>query len=298
MPDRASRWVSLLVRVDVEILDPDWTAKDLIENTPDYFTSMIADAEARERDAYTYGDDQPPWSPSRPYRIDTADLTVFTEGDYVDDLFDIRNAPDGIRTQLVKIAGLPPAERRRVSFLDVDTGLGILARKADGIDCTADESAWIKGVFDRVDPFDPDTIAGRLAAAFPLEWAEWNTEVENGDREDTLLVSILERWESQPPTPQRRLAALVDEYGDSGVPCYTDRPVWNPDTPFLMVEKNRKSEPPYWLTMHRTADDAVDAHVNQEYAEDWELETLVDLRTGDTYDLEVRARAVPTGSAG
>ena len=59
--------------------------------------------------------------------------------------------------------------------------LEILARKRQGIDSTADESAIIKSHFDRHHPVD--SASGRFAAnLFPTESAEWFEELARGDR--------------------------------------------------------------------------------------------------------------------
>lgn len=50
---------------------------------------------------------------------------------------------------------------------------------------------------------------------------------------------------------------------------------------YLLIEKNVRGG--YWLTSHRTPEEAAAGHDNQEYVEDWEPELLVDLVTGDRY---------------
>lgn len=53
---------------------------------------------------------------------------------------------------------------------------------------------------------------------------------------------------------------------------------------FALVERNWRGSREYWLTLHDTLQDAGSAHVDQEYAEDWELIEVRDLDTGDTYE--------------
>ena len=49
---------------------------------------------------------------------------------------------------------------------------------------------------------------------------------------------------------------------------------------FLLVERNLKDSPPFWVTTHDTPEEASAYHHGQEYAHDWQVETLVDLDTG------------------
>lgn len=47
---------------------------------------------------------------------------------------------------------------------------------------------------------------------------------------------------------------------------------------YLLVEKNVSyGDPPYYTSTHDTPGDAAAYHVDQEYAEDWEPEVLIDL---------------------
>ena len=62
----------------------------------------------------------------------------------------------------------------------------ILGAKQHGVDCDSDESARIKGYFDKHDPLTGnDTLAKGLADQFPLECDEWQEEVERGLRHPT-----------------------------------------------------------------------------------------------------------------
>jgi hypothetical protein len=62
---------------------------------------------------------------------------------------------------------------------------------------------------------------------------------------------------------------------------------WKPDR-YMLVEKNRRSTPPYYLTTHRTPEAAGAYHWGQEYCADYDIEVLVDLQTGDRYEVEQR----------
>lgn len=47
---------------------------------------------------------------------------------------------------------------------------------------------------------------------------------------------------------------------------------------YMLVESNQRgSSPPNWVTYHDWPDDAADYYINQEYAEDWEVEAIFDL---------------------
>lgn len=59
---------------------------------------------------------------------------------------------------------------------------------------------------------------------------------------------------------------------------------------FLMVETSRFGQE--WITMFDSPDNAVRAHFHQEYREDWTLEVIVDLVTGQLYDIEPTAVAI------
>lgn len=51
---------------------------------------------------------------------------------------------------------------------------------------------------------------------------------------------------------------------------------------YLLVETNvRGCEPPRWYSTFDSALQAADYHINQEYADDWYAEALIDLDTGE-----------------
>lgn len=56
----------------------------------------------------------------------------------------------------------------------------MVADKDRGIDCSAEESADIKGYFDAHPPISPE--GHEVAMRFPLESDEWFEERERGDR--------------------------------------------------------------------------------------------------------------------
>jgi hypothetical protein len=99
----------------------------------------------------------------------------------------------------------------------------------------------------------------------------------------------------------RRYVRLVAEvypdrpagtWGDLDYPRNTDH-VEDPhdlnpcENPFVLVERSHYGQT--WITLWSSADEAVQYHESQEYAEDWRVDRLVDLRT----DTEYRLSAVP-----
>lgn len=71
--------------------------------------------------------------------------------------------------------------------LNVPSVAAIKARKLDGVDCTEEESAIIKGYFDRYHPEGPGAT---VAEHFPVEHAEWATEVSEGHRRPVPAVDV------------------------------------------------------------------------------------------------------------
>lgn len=73
------------------------------------------------------------------------------------------------------------------------------------------------------------------------------------------------------------LAPLIENYPteDSEVELLREDPAR-----YLLVEKNRYNTPPYWLSTFDDPIAAVHYHLDQEYAEDWSIVTIVDLDDG------------------
>jgi hypothetical protein len=97
----------------------------------------------------------------------------------------------------------------------------------------------------------------------------------------------------------RYVRLVADEYpdrpvgvwGDLDYPSNTDH-VADPrdadaDETFVLVERSHYGQT--WITLWDSADAAAQYHEGQEYAEDWRLDRLVDLRT----ETEYRLSAVP-----
>lgn len=61
---------------------------------------------------------------------------------------------------------------------------------------------------------------------------------------------------------------------------------------FLLIEESIRTSQ-YWLSLHESPAEAADYHINQEYAEDWKILDLVDLRSGETFDGELSVTWVP-----
>jgi len=79
-------------------------------------------------------------------------------------------------------------------------------------------------------------------------------------------------------------------WGDTPGCDYYPDPNTDTDKPFLLCESSRYGQT--WLTFHKSANAAAERHINQEYAEDWEADLLVDLDCpADEYRIEVRAFA-------
>ena len=62
-----------------------------------------------------------------------------------------------------------------------DQVAALISRKVGGVDCTEEESAWIKSYFDYFHPEWTDEGA-RLAGFYPVELAEWIEEVQENRR--------------------------------------------------------------------------------------------------------------------
>lgn len=82
------------------------------------------------------------------------------------------------------------------------------------------------------------------------------------------------------------------DWGDQypGGDDHFDSPVDIANEPIALVERSRYGQ--VWVTLHSSLDDACRANTNQEYAEDWTFPDIIDLRTGDHYEVEYRAVAV------
>jgi hypothetical protein len=68
---------------------------------------------------------------------------------------------------------------------------------------------------------------------------------------------------------------------------------------YLLIEKNiAYDEPPHYVTTHATPEAAGAYHWGQEYYADWEIAAVLDLDTGDRYEVEQRyiaTKLVATG---
>jgi hypothetical protein len=77
-----------------------------------------------------------------------------------------------------------------------------------------------------------------------------------------------------------------------------DEPLTRPWRPrrFLLLEKNQRSEPPYYLGTFDSVEAAGAYHWGQEYYADWAIELIVDLDTGDRYEVEQKFIATKIGA--
>lgn len=57
-------------------------------------------------------------------------------------------------------------------------------------------------------------------------------------------------------------------------------------TPYALVETSRYGQ--VWITLHASPDAAAEAHVRQEYVEDWEVHICTGLILGDAYSIEYK----------
>lgn len=93
---------------------------------------------------------------------------------------------------------------------------------------------------------------------------------------------------------EKLLRAMLAEYGgnnwhgwipgdghDKDVIDDLRRALDNGNGAYLLVEQNERGG--YWLSIHHDPDDAADYHNGDEYAEEWTVVALVDLRTGKRY---------------
>lgn len=63
---------------------------------------------------------------------------------------------------------------------------------------------------------------------------------------------------------------------------------------YALVEDNRLSAPAHWITTFDSPEAAGTYHHEQEYAADWSINVLVDLDTGDEYDVDTVTRVTTT----
>jgi hypothetical protein len=66
--------------------------------------------------------------------------------------------------------------------------------------------------------------------------------------------------------------------------------------PVVLIERNvRGSNPPHYITLHADPESAGRYHFGQEYQSDWSIVDIVNVVTGDVYDIEVRPVVTVTG---
>lgn len=86
--------------------------------------------------------------------------------------------------------------------------------------------------------------------------------------------------------PEALFDELVLQYGAGAHGDVEDDWVLDREAPFLLIERvveRFRDGHDYWLTSHPTAEAAAKYHDGQEYSEDWQIEVLVHLPTGDRY---------------
>lgn len=96
-----------------------------------------------------------------------------------------------------------------------------------------------------------------------------------------------------------KLAEVLAEAGvDPDVPgmCAGETDNQRPER-FMLLERNSRNTPAFYITTHATAEAAGNYHYGQE-TNDYFIEALVDLDTGDRYEVEVRTVVTKIGPAG
>lgn len=81
-----------------------------------------------------------------------------------------------------------------------------------------------------------------------------------------------------------------DDIDDVSNTCHVARPDGLDGlmaTPFMMEETSRYGQ--IWITLWADPDAAVDYHTNQEYAEDWTIQRIVDVRDLTEYRMSAKA---------
>lgn len=67
---------------------------------------------------------------------------------------------------------------------------------------------------------------------------------------------------------------------------------------YLLIERNVGGDKPaHWFSIHYSPEDAAEYHDGQEYAEDWEIEVLVDLETGEELEATTAFVTAFTGAS-
>lgn len=59
---------------------------------------------------------------------------------------------------------------------------------------------------------------------------------------------------------------------------------------FLLVERSTRDDR-FWLTSHATVEDAGRYHMSDEYMEDWSIEVVIEIDTGEEFDVELEPHA-------
>lgn len=106
-----------------------------------------------------------------------------------------------------------------------------------------------------------------------------------------IAVDWVDRTISQlPPVAARRGVAVLDVWQRLDHFRSDIEDVMDGSKRFLLIERDDEGE--RWATTHESPDDAASYHVNQENPEDWPIEALVDLDTGEMFRGEKRACVV------
>jgi hypothetical protein len=132
------------------------------------------------------------------------------------------------------------------------------------------------------------TVTARLSVDVDIEDDATDEQIQN-DARGVLLDILRQGAEIEIEEPEPELAPyerLLAEYGESihGFCELADMPI-DPAEKYMLVEENTHGG--YWLTTGNDPAHLLEYQVEQEYAEEWEIVTLVDLTTGDEVDYEI-----------
>lgn len=99
----------------------------------------------------------------------------------------------------------------------------------------------------------------------------------------------LRRWARQYIEYRNENVGWFGQWDDVDPNDHIDRPDDLADLaarPFVMRESSRYGQT--WITLWPSPEEAAAYHFGQEYAEDWEIDELFDLRNGDRFHVDVK----------
>lgn len=88
----------------------------------------------------------------------------------------------------------------------------------------------------------------------------------------------------------RALTEAIDGWTDDESHVESTLASATEDDRFLLVERSTRDYR-YWATVHPSVEAAGRYNVDQEYAGDWDIETVIDIDTDEEYDVEFEPHA-------